>query len=66
MADATVADTAAAMHRRLERELDELTGSGVLLDPVGLRHLRDVVDDAIPVADAYAEHVANLAQSAVA
>lgn len=65
MADLTAADMA-AMHRRMERELDELTGSGVLLDAAALRRLRGVLDDAIPVADAYAERVVGLVDGAVA
>lgn len=42
------------VQRRLERELDGLLGGGVLLEPAVLRRLRDLLDEAIPVADAYA------------
>jgi hypothetical protein len=66
MPDLTVADRTAAMHRRLEQELDELVGTGMLLDPAALRRLRSVIDAAIPVADAYAEAVSALSQDAVA
>lgn len=66
MPDLTVADRTAAMHRRLEQELDDLMGSGMLLDPTALRRLRGVIDEAIPVADAYAQQVAALPEGAVA
>lgn len=61
-------DTArmAAMHHRLASELDELTAGGILLDAIALRRLRDLLDEAIPVADAYAERVAGLLNDAVA
>ncbi len=65
MADLTMTRVATT-HRRLECELDDLVGSGVLLDPTALRRLRGVLDDAIPVADAYAERVAGLSEDAVA
>ena len=58
MADPVLRARTAAMHRRLEGELDTLIGHGVLLDPDGLRRLAALVDEAIPVADAYAADLA--------
>lgn len=62
MTDPFVRARTAAMHHRLERELDALTGDGVLLDPHALRRLRAVVDEAVPVADAYAAELAELGE----
>ena len=57
MADPMLRARTAAMHRRLEDELDTLIGHGVLLDPEALRRLGALVDEAIPVAEAYAAHL---------
>ncbi len=54
MADPILLERTAAMHRRLENEVDNLVGGGVLLEPTLLRRFRDVLDAAIPVADEYA------------
>lgn len=46
-----------AAHDELTARLDELLGSGVLLDPEALRTLRAAVDAALPVAEAYERYL---------
>lgn len=47
----------AEAHERVAAAMDDLVGSGVLLDPEGLRRLRDIADAVMPVAEAYAAHL---------
>ena len=63
MGEALVRVRAAVMHRRLEEELDALVASGVLLDPAALARLRALLDEAMPTAVAYADHLADLGET---
>lgn len=47
----------AEAHVQVAEAMDDLVGTGVLLDPEGLRRLRDTAEAALPVAEAYAEHL---------
>lgn len=47
----------AEAHEHVAAAMDDLVGSGVLLDPDGLRRLRDAAEAVLPVAEAYARHL---------
>lgn len=57
MDSAPLAQRFKAAHDELAAGLDELLGSGVLLDPEALRTLRTAVDAALPVAEAYERYL---------
>lgn len=63
MTDQLLPIRTAAMHHRLESELDALVGDGVLLDSDALRRLRALIDEALPVAEAYAAHLTEVVAS---
>lgn len=63
MTDQLLRARTTAMHGRLERELDALAGDGVLLDPDALRRLGALIEEALPVAEAYAAYLAEVVDS---